>query len=317
MGRISPNYIVQDGVIPRTALPRVLRDIAALAAAAGLRVANVFHAGDGNLHPLVLYDRRVPGQEHVAETLAFAILQLCVGAGGSITGEHGVGMEKKAFMPVMFAEPDLDTMQRVRCAFDPQRIANPDKIFPRPRLCGESPGPYQPHPLENRRRGGTLLTGGPMTAATASPADFAAIVGEDYVKPTDSAAAILGCSPAWMLAPGSPEEVAAVLRAASSAGWRIAPRGGGSKLGWGNPPPALDAILSLHRLNRVLEHAWGDMTATVEAGCTVAHLQQTLEAHGQRLALDPLWPQQATVGGILSTNDMARSASASAHCAIK
>jgi len=148
MGRISPNYIVQDGVIPRTALPRVLRDIAALAAAAGLRVANVFHAGDGNLHPLVLYDRRVPGQEHTAETLAFAILQLCVAAGGSITGEHGVGMEKKAFMPVMFAEPDLDTMQRVRCAFDPQHIANPDKIFPRPRLCGESPGPYRPHPLE-------------------------------------------------------------------------------------------------------------------------------------------------------------------------
>jgi glycolate oxidase len=148
MGRISPNYIVQDGVIPRTALPRVLREIEALSAGAGLRVANVFHAGDGNLHPLVLYDRRVAGQEHAAEALAFRILRLCIDAGGSITGEHGVGMEKKQFMPEMFAEPDLETMQRLRCAFDPRRLANPGKVFPRPRLCGERPGPYVAHPLE-------------------------------------------------------------------------------------------------------------------------------------------------------------------------
>ncbi len=148
MGRISPNYIVQDGVIPRTALPRVMSEIERLSAEAGLRVANVFHAGDGNLHPLVLYDRRIAGQEHRAEELAFSILRLCVEAGGSITGEHGVGEEKKNFMPVMFAEPDLDTMQRVRCAFDPERLSNPDKVFPRPRLCAEKPGPYEPHPLE-------------------------------------------------------------------------------------------------------------------------------------------------------------------------
>ncbi len=148
MGRISSNYIVQDGVIPRTALPQVLRAIAELSAAAGLRVANVFHAGDGNLHPLVLYDASVPGQEHVAEQLAGDILRLCVRHGGSITGEHGVGMEKKAFMGEMFAEPDLDTMQRVRCAFDPLHLANPGKVFPRPRLCAETPGAFTPHPLE-------------------------------------------------------------------------------------------------------------------------------------------------------------------------
>ncbi len=148
MGRVSPDYIVQDGVIPRTALPRVLREIQQLSAAAGLRVANVFHAGDGNLHPLVLYDRSIPGQEHLAEELAFDIIKLCVQAGGSITGEHGVGREKQKYMSTMYAEPDLDTMQRVRCAFDPQHLANPDKIFPRPRLCAEKPGRYEPHPLE-------------------------------------------------------------------------------------------------------------------------------------------------------------------------
>src|SRR6185369_5992687 len=117
MGRIATNYIVQDGVIPRTALPRVLREIRAMSESAGLRVANVFHAGDGNLHPLVLYDRRNPGEEERAEHLAADILRLCVRAGGSITGEHGVGIEKREYMAEMFAEPDLATMQRVRLAF--------------------------------------------------------------------------------------------------------------------------------------------------------------------------------------------------------
>ena len=148
MGRISPNYIVQDGVIPRTKLPEVLREIERMSAEAGLRVANVFHAGDGNLHPLVLYDRRVEGQEHRAEELAAAILKLCVRAGGSITGEHGVGMEKRDFMCEMFAEPDVETMRRVRRAFDPKELSNPGKLFPRPKLCGERAGHYAPHPLE-------------------------------------------------------------------------------------------------------------------------------------------------------------------------
>ena len=148
MGRISPNYIVQDGVIPRTALPQVMNEIARLSREAGLRVANVFHAGDGNLHPLVLYDRRMAGQEAAAEKLSTRILELCLEAGGSITGEHGVGEEKKHMMPKMFSEPDLDTMQRVRCAFDPLQLSNPTKVFPTPRLCGEKPGEYEPHPLE-------------------------------------------------------------------------------------------------------------------------------------------------------------------------
>jgi glycolate oxidase len=149
VGRISPNYIVQDGVIPRTALPRVLEQMTRLAAEVQLRVANVFHAGDGNLHPLVLYDRAIPGQEEIALDLSERILHLCVDHGGSITGEHGVGKEKQRAMGYMFSEPDLDTMQLVRQAFDPHNLANPDKLFPRPRLCAEKPGPYTPHPLES------------------------------------------------------------------------------------------------------------------------------------------------------------------------
>ena len=149
MGRISSNYIVQDGVIPRTALPQVMSEIERLSQETGLRVANVFHAGDGNLHPLVLYDRRIAGQEEAAELLSNDILELCIAAGGSITGEHGVGEDKKKMMSKMFAEPDLVTMQRVRCAFDPLQLSNPTKIFPTPRLCGEQPGEYVPHPLES------------------------------------------------------------------------------------------------------------------------------------------------------------------------
>jgi len=148
MGRISPNYIVQDGVIPRTALPQILSEIEQLSVETGLRVANVFHAGDGNLHPLVLYDRRIAGQEKAAERLSERILELCIEKGGSITGEHGVGEEKKHMMSKMFAEPDLQTMQRVRCAFDPLQLSNPTKVFPRPRMCGETPGEYVAHPLE-------------------------------------------------------------------------------------------------------------------------------------------------------------------------
>ncbi len=147
VGRISPNYLVQDGVIPRTALPRVLGEIDRLSAEKGLRVANVFHAGDGNLHPLVLYDRRHEGQEQRAWALAEDILRLCVEAGGSITGEHGIGEEKKEFMPVMFTAAELEVFQRMRSAFDPHNLANPGKMFPSGKTALQ-PVEYVPHPIE-------------------------------------------------------------------------------------------------------------------------------------------------------------------------
>ena len=149
MGRLASNYIVQDGVIPRTALPTVLAKMQAMSEETGLRIANVFHAGDGNLHPMVLYDASVPGEEDRALILSYDILRLCVDAGGSITGEHGVGREKQCVMSYMFREPDLATMQRVRRAFDPANLSNPEKLFPTPRLCGERRhGAYVPHPIE-------------------------------------------------------------------------------------------------------------------------------------------------------------------------
>jgi glycolate oxidase len=148
MGRVSPNYYVQDGVIPRTKLSEVLGRIRSLEARSGLRIGNVFHAGDGNLHPLICYDEQIPGQGDLAEKVASEILTYCIEAGGSITGEHGVGADKTAYLGKMFSESDIETMQLVRSAFDPSNICNPGKVFPTPRLCGEVPGPYRQHPAE-------------------------------------------------------------------------------------------------------------------------------------------------------------------------
>src|SRR5262249_3247367 len=148
-GRLAPNYIVQDGVIPRTKLPQILGSIKQLSETEGLRVTNVFHAGDGNLHPIVLYDASHPGEEERATAMSIRILELCVDLGGSITGEHGVGREKQESMGYMYAEPDLATMLRVRTAFDPHNLSNRDKLFPSTRMCGERAGPYKPHPLES------------------------------------------------------------------------------------------------------------------------------------------------------------------------
>jgi glycolate oxidase len=144
--RISPHYFVQDGVIPRTRLAEALRRIDELAEEYGMKVANVFHAGDGNLHPLVCYAG--PEEAAQAEELSVRILETCVELGGSLTGEHGIGVDKKAHMPKMFDEPDLAAFQKLRCAFDPAGLANPGKVMPTPRLCGEVPGPYREHPLE-------------------------------------------------------------------------------------------------------------------------------------------------------------------------
>ena len=148
MGRVSPNYYVQDGVVPRTKLPEVLARIRQLDERSGLRIGNVFHAGDGNLHPLICYDERIPGQSALAEEVAREILTYCIEAGGSITGEHGVGADKRDYMPRMFSQDDLDVMQQMRDAIDPRRLCNPGKVLPTPRLCGEVPGPYREHPVE-------------------------------------------------------------------------------------------------------------------------------------------------------------------------
>jgi glycolate oxidase len=137
VGRISPDYYCMDGTIPRAKLPFVLKRMKEMSAKYGLRVANVFHAGDGNLHPLILYDANVPGELEKTEEFGAEILKLCVEVGGVLTGEHGVGVEKRDLMPTMFSEIDLNQQQRVKCAFDAKGLLNPGKVFPQLHRCAE------------------------------------------------------------------------------------------------------------------------------------------------------------------------------------
>jgi glycolate oxidase len=137
VGRISPDYYCMDGTIPRARLPQVLKRIRELSEHYGLRVANVFHAGDGNLHPLILYDANKPGELEKTEEFGAEILKLCVEVGGVLTGEHGVGVEKRDLMPAMFTEDDLNQQQRLKCAFDAQGLLNPGKVFPKLHRCAE------------------------------------------------------------------------------------------------------------------------------------------------------------------------------------
>ncbi len=223
-GRLSPDYIVQDGVIPRTKLPMVLERVAEMAADVGLRVSNVFHAGDGNLHPLVLYDRSIPGQEEIAVDLSMRILYLCVDHGGSITGEHGVGREKQQALGYMYSEPDLDTMQRVRCSFDPDNIANPDKLFPRPRLCGEKTGQIYSSPAgDSRGRRVLLINTQDMTAP------LAAMIGAEHLRSSGGTI---------FVAPANTEEIAAVLRLAQENGLQRGELGRRHETGLGLPGSA-------------------------------------------------------------------------------
>ena len=137
VGRISPDYMCMDGTIPRARLPEVLMRTQELSRRFGLRVANVFHAGDGNLHPLILFDANVPGELERAEQFGAEILRLCVRVGGVLTGEHGVGVEKRDLMGEMFTEVDMKQQQRVKCAFDPAHLLNPGKVYPTLHRCAE------------------------------------------------------------------------------------------------------------------------------------------------------------------------------------
>ncbi|PYO48497.1 MAG: FAD-binding oxidoreductase [Candidatus Rokuibacteriota bacterium] len=150
-GRVSPAYMVMDGVIPRTKLPYVLSRVNEIVAAHGLRVGNVFHAGDGNLHPNILYDPRTPGEEARVVAAGAEIMKVCAEVGGSISGEHGIGLEKADFMPFIFSPADLALMQRLKDAFNPRGLCNPGKVFPTRKSCVETgPVAYRPHAIETQ-----------------------------------------------------------------------------------------------------------------------------------------------------------------------
>jgi glycolate oxidase len=269
VGWLSPDYIVQDGCVPRTRLGEALATIERLSGEHGLRVANVFHAGDGNLHPLILFDGREPGAVDRAHALAGEILDLCVQLGGSITGEHGIGMEKRAFLEHMFGPADLELMRRLRAAIDPAALANRGKMLPAangdrsPSAAGAGQSPVLAAPAVgdgDGDRAATGLAGDPRVAALRDALD-----------------------------------------AARSEGARVLPRGGGTKPALSTPAEGVSS-LELGGLRGILRYDPEELTLTALAGTPIGELAEALARNGQHLPFDPpLAAAGATLGGVVAS----------------
>jgi len=279
IGRIAPDSMIQDAVVPRSRLPEVLADVYRIASKYHLRIANVFHAGDGNLHPLICFDRRSPAEvEHVKDA-GRELMETCVAAGGSISGEHGVGYDKRELLPLIFSDADMSTMLKVRSAFDPQGLMNPGKIIPTPRGCGEA------RAVANVPANGN---GGP--AKVFEPA--AVIEYEAPNRPDDTPIRV---------APASTQEASTVLRQASEKNQSVDLVGGNTWPNIGNGTKTADITLQSTFWNRIIEHEPADLIATAEAGVTLADFNSALKARGQWLPLDPPDDGRATIGGVVAT----------------
>jgi len=321
MGRISPDTMIQDAVVPRSRLPEVLAASYRIGAKYGLRVANVFHAGDGNLHPFICFDSRHTDEVLKVKEAGRELMETCVRAGGSITGEHGVGLDKSDYLPLIFSVDDMDAMLRVRAAFDPTGLCNPEKIIPTLRGCGEARGLAG---ANGRRRAEKKIGSEREEAVAVFPASpnlpvsaplnsssntetaphninhnglrraLCGIVGEENVS--DS-----GVEPALLVSPSSADEACEALKLASSESLCVVPAGAGKWLHAGNPVCHADIILSTRRMNRIIEHEPADLIAIAEAGVRHSDLTEKLNGAGQWLALDPPGDGSETVGGIIAT----------------
>jgi D-lactate dehydrogenase (cytochrome) len=316
MGRISPDTMLQDAVVPRSRLPEVLAATYRIGAKYGLRVANVFHAGDGNLHPFLCFDARQPEEVLRVKEAGRELMETCVRAGGSITGEHGVGLDKSEYLPLIFSADDMDTMLRVRAAFDPTGLCNPGKIIPTSRSCGEARAGRKQLAVGDGQRAvksedvtPPFLSPNrqPPTAnyslSTSSPDGaqrlLAQVVGDENVSA--SSRLHVSASVCLEVAPASIEEACEVLRLAASEGWAIVPAGSGTWLDVGNPLKRADVIVSTRRMRRIIEHEPADLVATAEAGVTLNALNDELARAGQWLPLDPPDDGRATIGGVVAT----------------
>ena len=317
IGRISPDSMIQDAVVPRSRLPEVLDAAYQIASKYQLRIANVFHAGDGNLHPLICFDSRSPDEVHRVKEAGRELMETCVRAGGSITGEHGVGLDKRELLPLIFSEADMNTMLSVRAAFDPTGLCNPGKIIPMLRGCGEArailptpqateqeagdlPGPRASRP---QARGAASLD--QVRVRTSFDPDLARkqlaeLIGKECVSV--SLRPHVSPSP-LVVSAGSIAEVCEVMKLASSEHWAVAPAGAMTWLDAGNIPNRIDLVLSTQRLNHIIEHEPADLVAIAEAGVTLRNFNDALEQKGQWLPLDPPDEEngRATIGGVVAT----------------
>ena len=318
MGRISPDTMLQDAVVPRSRLPEVLAATYRIGAKYGLRVANVFHAGDGNLHPFLCFDARHPEEVVRVKEAGRELMETCVRAGGSITGEHGVGLDKSDYLPLIFSADDMDTMLRVRAAFDPTGLCNPGKIIPTPRRCSEgraeiglavsvSPGAQASLPASllkqvNSVRASALMQAKmPALPATTPLHSFSAEAAYRLLSQITAGEYVTAHGNEITVAPATTAEACEVLRLAASEGWAVVPAGAGTWLDVGSPLDRVEVIVSTRRMQRIIEHEPADLVATAEAGVTLNALNAELGRAGQWLPLDPPDDGRATIGGVVAT----------------
>jgi FAD/FMN-containing dehydrogenase len=310
IGRISPDSMIQDAVVPRSRLPQVLDAAYRIAAKYQLRIANVFHAGDGNLHPLICFDSRFPEQVQRVKDAGRDLMETCVRAGGSITGEHGVGLDKRELLPLIFSEKDMETMLLVRAAFDSSGLMNPGKIIPLLRGCGEaravaglgpedsasssSLGPriYRP-PASPSSTPKNLTLSGKRFDPPAARDRLVELVGKENVIASPDL-------PLLSVTPGTIAAVCEVMKLACSEGWTTRPAGAMTAL----PTSRLNEtnlIVSTRRLNRIIEHEPADLVAVTEAGVTLKDFNAHLSINRQWLPIDPPDDGTATIGGVVAT----------------
>jgi glycolate oxidase subunit GlcD len=334
MGRLAPDMMIQDAVVPRSRLPEVLAATYRIAAKYQLRLANVFHAGDGNLHPFISFDRRDGDELLRVEAAGREIMETCVRAGGTITGEHGVGLDKSAYLPLIFSPDDLAAMLQVRAAFDPQGLCNPGKIIPAPRGCGEA-----------RAVAATRST----PVASMQPTHVAAQsiqidqVDEKQRRPAPSAEsniyltpkpsrssslplegngarrALAGCvgesnvslkGETLVVAPANEAEAQEIMRLAAAHAWPVIPTGAALRFDALNRPRLPHLNITTRRMTRLIEHSPADLVATAEAGLSLVAFNRQLAQSDQWLPLDPPDDASATLGGVVATGLAGAQASA-------
>lgn len=285
IGRISPDSMIQDAVVPRSRLPGVLSAAYEIAAKYQLRVANVFHAGDGNLHPLICFDSRNAEQVIRVKEAGRELMEVCVAAGGTITGEHGVGLDKRDLLPLVFNDADMNAMLSVRAAFDPNGICNPGKIIPMLRGCGEG----RAVAVELDKEPTELPSDRVQFSRPAVAGSVEEIVGVSNIDSLGGAQIVY---------PTTSDQVSELVRFAANNQLKVTPVG---NMTWVPQSFDADLVINTSRMNRVIEHEPADLIAVAEPGVTLSAFNEELKTNGQWLPLDPPNNGKATLGGIVAT----------------
>jgi glycolate oxidase subunit GlcD len=330
IGRIAPDSMIQDAVVPRSRLPEVMAEAYRISDKFQLRLANVFHAGDGNLHPFICFDSRSADQVRRVKEAGRELMETCVRAGGTITGEHGVGFDKRDFLPLIFSADDMEAMLSVRRAFDPDGLCNPGKIIPMLKGCGEARAVLPESSIGSRasrpqQRGPaslndskiewserqSLSAGEGGKAASLATSSFngdeaalklSAIVGEGSLSaPASPRQSVSHPESQLIVSAGSIGEICEVVKLAAREGWTVVPAGARSWLGLDNPLKTINVVLKTSRMNRLINHEPADLVASAEAGLSLSAFNEAVNRGGQWLPLDPPDKDQATLGGVVAT----------------